>query len=107
MSGATFTDVDTYGLLKELYADDVEMQENIVNSFYNFLRKADSSEVEFDGKYWNQGVVFQLLRRLGATKTVVQTANTWMTPSKELCCPSLRTWTRTHLETDAATAQPS
>lgn len=60
MSGATFTDVDTYGLLKELYADDVEMQENIVNSFYNFLRKADSSEVEFDGKYWNQGVVFQL-----------------------------------------------
>lgn len=60
MSGATFTDVDTYGLLKELYADDVEMQENIVNSFYNFLRKADGGEVEFDGKYWNQGVVFQV-----------------------------------------------
>ncbi len=60
MSGATFSDVDTYGLLKELYADDVEMQENIVNSFYNFLRKADGGEVEFDGKYWNQGVVFQV-----------------------------------------------
>lgn len=60
MSGATFSDVDTYGLLKELYADDVEMQDNIVSSFYNFLRKADSSEVEFDGKYWNQGVVFQV-----------------------------------------------
>jgi hypothetical protein len=60
MSGATFDDVDTFGLLKELYADDVEMQENIVNSFYNFVRKADSGEVEFDGKYWNQGVVFQV-----------------------------------------------
>lgn len=60
MSGATFSDVDTYGLLKELYADDVEMQDNIVNSFYNKIRKADSSEIQFDGKYWNQGVVFQV-----------------------------------------------
>jgi hypothetical protein len=59
MSGATFTDVDTYGLLKELYADDVEMQENIVNSFYNFLPKA-GAEVEFDGKYFNIGAVFGL-----------------------------------------------
>lgn len=66
MSGAIFSDVDTYGLLKELYADDVQFQEHVLHSFYNFLRKAGSGEVEFDGKYWNQGVVFQLNESYGA-----------------------------------------
>lgn len=66
MSGAVFSDVDTYGLLKELYADDVQFQEHVLHSFYNFLRKADSGEVEFDGKYWNQGVVFQINESYGA-----------------------------------------
>ncbi len=66
MSGATFSDVDTYGLLKELYADDVQFQEHILSSFYNFLRKAAKGEVEFDGKYWNQGVVFALNESYGA-----------------------------------------
>ncbi len=66
MSGATFSDVDTYGLLKELYADDVQFQEHILSSFYNFLRKAGKGEVEFDGKYWNQGVVFGLNESYGA-----------------------------------------
>lgn len=66
MSGAVFSDVDTYGLLKELYADDVQFQEHILSSFYNFLRKASKGEVEFDGKYWNQGVVFQLNESYGA-----------------------------------------
>ncbi len=66
MSGATFSDVDSYGLLKELYADDVQFQEHILSSFYNFLRKASKGEVEFDGKYWNQGVVFQLNESYGA-----------------------------------------
>jgi hypothetical protein len=66
MSGAVFNDVDSYGLLKELYADDVQFQEHILSSFYNFLRKASKGEVEFDGKYWNQGVVFQLNESYGA-----------------------------------------
>lgn len=60
MSGADFADVDSFGLLKELYSDDAEYQDNIVSSFYNFLRHASSGEVEFDGKYWNEGVVLQL-----------------------------------------------
>lgn len=60
MSGAIFSDVDTYGLLKELYADDVQFQEHVLHSFYNFIRKSGSGEVEFDGKYWNQGTVFQI-----------------------------------------------
>lgn len=60
MTGAVFSDVDTYGLLKELYADDVQFQEHILSSFYNFLRKAASGEVEFDGKYFNIGVQLQI-----------------------------------------------
>lgn len=66
MSGPVFSDVDTYGLLKELYADDVQFQEHVLHSFFNFLRQAGSGEVEFDGKYWNQGVVFQLNESYGA-----------------------------------------
>jgi hypothetical protein len=60
MSGATFASVDAFGLLKELYSDEAEYQDNITSSFYNFLRHASSGEVEFDGKYWNEGVVLQL-----------------------------------------------
>lgn len=59
-TGADFNDVDSYGLLKELYSDESEYQDTIVSSFYNFLRHASSGEVEFDGKYWNEGVVLQL-----------------------------------------------
>lgn len=60
MSGADFNDVDSFGLLKELYSDEAEYQDNITSSFYNFCRHATSGEVEFDGKYWNEGVVLQL-----------------------------------------------
>lgn len=60
MSGATFDDVDSFGLLKELYAEDVQYQEHILSSFYNFLRKAGAGEVEFDGKYFNIGVQLQV-----------------------------------------------
>jgi hypothetical protein len=66
MSGATFADVDSYGLLKELYSDDVEYQDSIVSSFYNKLRKAGAGEVEFDGKYWNQPVQLQINESYGA-----------------------------------------
>lgn len=60
MTGVVFSDVETYGLLKELYADDVQFQEHILSSFYNFLRKAAAGEVEFDGNYFNVGVQLQV-----------------------------------------------
>lgn len=60
MTGATFSDVDTFGNLKELYADDVWYQENVVSSLFNNIRKAGKEEVEFDGKHWNVGVTFQV-----------------------------------------------
>ncbi len=66
MSGATFSDVDSFGLLKELYSDDVEYQDSIVSSFMNFIRKAGAGEVEFDGKYWNQPVQLQINESYGA-----------------------------------------
>lgn len=60
MSGAVFSDVETWGLLKELYSDDVEFQEHILSSFYNFIRKAGAGEVEFDGNYFNIPVQLQV-----------------------------------------------
>lgn len=66
MSGVVFSDVATYGLLKELYADDVQYQEHVKSSFYNFIRHADDGEVEFDGKEFNIGVQFQLNESYGA-----------------------------------------
>lgn len=60
MSGAVFSDVESFGLLKELYLDDVEYQDHVQSSLYNFIRKADSGEVEFDGNYFNVPVQFQL-----------------------------------------------
>lgn len=60
MTGATFSDVDSYGGLKELYSEDSTYQEHIQSSLYNFVRHADSGEVEFDGSYFNQNVVFQI-----------------------------------------------
>jgi hypothetical protein len=66
MSGPVFDDVDSFGMLKELYADDTQYQEHVLSSFYNFCRKADSDEVQLDGSYWNQGVVFQINESYGA-----------------------------------------
>ncbi|UOF77032.1 major capsid protein [Caudoviricetes sp.] len=51
MAGATFSDVESFGMLKELYSDDVEYQEFIASSIYNFINKA--TDVEFDGNYFN------------------------------------------------------
>jgi len=59
MSGVSFSDVDSFGGLVELYADDVFSQENVVSSFYANFRKAGANEVEFDGKAWNQLAQFQ------------------------------------------------
>jgi hypothetical protein len=60
MSGATFSDLESFGLLKELYLDDVKYQDHVQSSLYGFLKKADSNEVEFDGNYFNVPVQFAL-----------------------------------------------
>lgn len=60
MAGATFSDVQSFGNLKELYSDDVRFQEHVQSSFYNFVRKADEGEVEFDGANFNVPVQFTL-----------------------------------------------
>jgi hypothetical protein len=66
MSGATYNDVDSFGNLKELYAEDSHYQENVVSSFFNFIRHADDGEVEFDGKNYNIAVVLQHNESYGA-----------------------------------------
>lgn len=60
MTGVTFSDVQSWGNLKELYEGDLTFQENIQSSFFNEIRKAGKDEVEFDGKNWNVGVTFQI-----------------------------------------------
>lgn len=57
MAGATGADVETFGNLKELYAEDSYYQENVVSSFFNFIRHADDGEVEFDGANYNVAVI--------------------------------------------------
>lgn len=66
MSGATFSDVDSFGGLVELYAEDVFSQENVISSFWAKFRKASQGEVEFDGKAWNQLAQFQYNESFGA-----------------------------------------
>lgn len=66
MTGVVFDDVDTWGNLKELYAEDAQFQEHVKSSFYNFVRHADDGEVEFDGKYFNIAATFQLNESYGA-----------------------------------------
>lgn len=66
MAGANFDDVDTYGNLKELYSEDSHYQENVVSSFFNFIRHADEGEVEFDGKNYNVAVILQQNESYGA-----------------------------------------
>lgn len=52
MPGASYSDVQTFGMLKDLYADDVHFLENIVSSLYNFIEHASGDEVQFDGAGW-------------------------------------------------------
>lgn len=66
MAGVTNADVQDFGNLQELYADDLTHQEHIVSSFFNAIRKAAKDEVEFDGKNWNVGVTFQVNESYGA-----------------------------------------
>lgn len=60
MSGATFSDVDTFGALKERYSDTKRYQERVAPSLSEFIRKADADEVDFDGKSFNIAVNLQL-----------------------------------------------
>ena len=66
MTGVTFDDVDTFGSLKELYAEDSVYQEHIQSSLYNFIKHADDGEIEFDGSYFNQNVIWQVNESFGA-----------------------------------------
>lgn len=60
MSGAAFSDVDSYGELKELYSEDAQYQEHILNSTYEKIKKASEDEVEYDGKSFNVTCKLQL-----------------------------------------------
>ena len=60
MSGVQFSDLETYGNLKELYSDDTQYQEHVQSSIYNFVKHAGADEVEFDGLYFNQALRFTL-----------------------------------------------
>jgi hypothetical protein len=60
MAGASFSDVETYGSVKELYSEEKRYQEHIQNSLSNFIRRAEDGEVEFDGKNWNIAAQLQL-----------------------------------------------
>lgn len=60
MAGPTFSDLESFGLLKELYSDDIKFQEHIQSSLYNFVKHADSGEIEFDGNHFNVPVQFQV-----------------------------------------------
>lgn len=60
MPAATYSDVQSFGQLKELYDTDTTYQENVLSSFFNSIKKAGKNEVEFDGAHWNVGVTFQI-----------------------------------------------
>lgn len=49
MSGATYSDLQTWGNLKDLYSDDTQYLEHVQSSMFNFIRHAKGDEVEFDG----------------------------------------------------------
>ena len=57
---ANFSELQSFGMLKEMYLDDVTFQSHIQSSLFNFIRKADSDEVDFDGLYFNTPAQLQL-----------------------------------------------
>lgn len=66
MSGATYTDLTTIGSLQELYSNDTHVQQNVLSSFWNFLRDPKSGEINLDGSGWNIGVQYALNESFGA-----------------------------------------
>lgn len=53
MAGVNFSELQTFGQLKELYYEDVQFQEHIQSSLKNFVKEAGSGEIEFDGSNFN------------------------------------------------------
>lgn len=66
MAGAAFSDLQTFGLLKDLYSDDVQFLEHIQSSLYNFVRHAKDGEVEFDGASFKIPLKLQVNESYGA-----------------------------------------
>jgi hypothetical protein len=60
MSGVNFSDLESFGNLKEMYAEDAQYQDHVSNSIWSFIREAGKSEVNFDGNYWNIQTNFTL-----------------------------------------------
>lgn len=59
MPGMEFSDLESFGQLKELYSNDVKYQESIMSSVYNFINK-DKGDVQFDGAHFNIPVDIQI-----------------------------------------------
>jgi hypothetical protein len=59
MSGMIFSDLESFGQLKELYSNDVKFQEQIKSSLYNFINK-DRGDVQFDGANFNVPIDLQI-----------------------------------------------
>lgn len=66
MSGATYTDLQSVGNLMELYANDMEVIQNVEASFWEYIRDPRSGEVNLDGSGWNIGVNYALNESFGA-----------------------------------------
>lgn len=58
--GPDFSTLQAFGLLKEMYSDDVYFMEHIQSSLYNFVRHASGDEVEFDGASFKVGLKLQI-----------------------------------------------
>lgn len=66
MSGATYTDLQSYGSLMELYSNDTHVQQNVLSSFWNYLRDPKSGEINLDGNGFNVNVQYALNESFGA-----------------------------------------
>lgn len=66
MAGANYSDLQTYGSLMELYSNDSHVQQNVLSSFWNFIRDPKAGEVNLDGSGWNIDVQYALNESFGA-----------------------------------------
>lgn len=67
MAGATGSDVEIFGGLRERYSDETRMQERVGQNLLSFIRRANDGEVNFDGKAFNMEVDLQLNEAYAAT----------------------------------------
>ncbi len=66
MAGATFTDLQAFGNLEELYANDTYVQQNVLSSLWKFIRDPKAGEINLDGAGWNIPVQFALNESYGS-----------------------------------------